>query len=386
MPGGSGERARGWVFTRNKQDNEVNLPPRWEQLPQGATWMFYQKEMAAREHYQGAIYFRQPLRLQTVVARLGGGGVHVEVMHGTPQDQVEYCGKEQTRVDGPWELGERPAQGRRNDLEAAAETARVSGIKRVAQDHPTTFIKYAKGLREYAFIMQELAIPNMRDVSVHWLWGDTGGGKSWAARQFNQGASYFAVNDEEKIWFDGYDGEEVLIIEEFKGYYPINKLHVLLDIYKCRAEVKGAHSWAQWNTVFVTSREHPQTYYSAVENPWDVSGRHPSELQRRITSIHHVTGNHNAGTAQWDTAPPGLDTVPSIPLHPQTVGEQIAEEPESADGWATAPTAAVDLTNDDDIQDAQLANDDEFERLLDEIQTREYCQMMGIPYSPGMVL
>lgn len=79
---------------------------------------------------------------------------HVEIARGSPESCRDYCMKEDTREpgeeSGPWERGEfgRGGQGKRNDLADACNTLRTHGIKRVAEEHPTTYVKFHRGLKE----------------------------------------------------------------------------------------------------------------------------------------------------------------------------------------------------------------------------------------------
>lgn len=64
-------------------------------------------------------------------------------------------------MSGPWERGswEEGGQGRRNDLSAAIASLKAGGLKRVAEENPTAYVKYSKGLKALA---QELE-PRLTD-------------------------------------------------------------------------------------------------------------------------------------------------------------------------------------------------------------------------------
>ena len=57
--------------------------------------------------------------LKNKFKKAGFNDAHIEMRKGTVQDCVDYCSKEETRVDGPWRGGEinlKDQQGSRSDL------------------------------------------------------------------------------------------------------------------------------------------------------------------------------------------------------------------------------------------------------------------------------
>ena len=57
---------------------------------------------------------------------LGSDRIHLETAQGTKDQNIKYCSKEDTRIDGPWEFGDREThQGTRTDLNAVAEDVKA---------------------------------------------------------------------------------------------------------------------------------------------------------------------------------------------------------------------------------------------------------------------
>ncbi len=137
-----------WCFTINNPDDTLveDDPNNWD----GYTYVTWQKEDAGTPHYQGYVEYAKPKRLSAM--KKISNRAHWEPRFGTQQEAITYCTKEETRVDGPWELGTKsiPSQGKRNDLEAACETAQKEGIAAVRTQHPVQFAKYNKGLEKLA--------------------------------------------------------------------------------------------------------------------------------------------------------------------------------------------------------------------------------------------
>jgi hypothetical protein len=53
--------------------------------------------------------------------------------------------------------------------------------------------------------------------------------------------------------FDGYAGEEVLLLDDFRSSIIFNDLLRVLDRYPLRVNVKGSHSWACWTKVVISA-------------------------------------------------------------------------------------------------------------------------------------
>lgn len=158
------QQARHWIFVQNGLDacdwynvDDNNLP-----LLRDERYVVWQLEQGAtgNVHYQGYVEFDRPKRLGAVKSMLPTA--HWEPRKGTRDQARDYCMKGDRpdgslRLDGPWTRGawEDGGQGKRNDLAEAVQALRSGGIKRVAQEHPTAFVKFARGLRDLEETLRE---------------------------------------------------------------------------------------------------------------------------------------------------------------------------------------------------------------------------------------
>ncbi len=70
-----------------------------------------------------------------------------------------------------------------------------------------------------------------------WLWGASGTGKSHDARhKYATGTTYLKPQSK---WFDGYNGEETIILDDLDEAYLGHYLKIWMDHYSCTGEVKG---------------------------------------------------------------------------------------------------------------------------------------------------
>lgn len=232
----------------------------------------YGKEVSdsGTPHLQGYIIFDQSLRFNKVKEVLGATRIHLEVKKGSPQQASDYCKKsDQT----PFQSGLLSYTGKRTDLHSVAD-AIMDGksLKEVAEEYPTTFIKYARGIASYKFVLFSPA--EWRDLTVTVLWGPTGTGKTKKAVTVD---SVFILTDK---WFCGYNGEKRLVIDEFYGWLPWCSLLRICDGYKYQCETKGGKVWAEWTEVVITSNKPPKFWYKCQH---DISA-----LLRRITTIEKM--------------------------------------------------------------------------------------------------
>jgi len=248
-------------------------------------YLVYQKESGEEkktEHYQGYVRFTSNKRL-TGCKKIHSTA-HWEIAKGSPEQNKVYCTKEETRIDGPWEFGTFPVQGKRSDLDSVVETIRNSKrpLADVIEEHPVQFIKYSRGIEKVANYYLEKATREFRNITVDVYWGDTGTGKTRKAVEENPD-NYILRNLSKDLWFDGYTGQSVLIIDEFKNWITLTYLLALLDGYQCQLPVKGSMTYAQWTKVIITSNLPVDGWYP------NIADEHKEALERRITNKTHFT-------------------------------------------------------------------------------------------------
>lgn len=79
------------------------------------------------EHIQLYVHWSAPKALSAM--KQLDSGAHWEVC-ASPAQALEYCMKEETRVDGPWEFGTKPVVGRPKLIGEDALKMSVEEIKR----------------------------------------------------------------------------------------------------------------------------------------------------------------------------------------------------------------------------------------------------------------
>jgi len=264
-------------------------------------------------HWQGYVEFKGPKSLTAAKKIMNDNTMHFEVRRGSQDQAIAYCKK-----DNKWiEHGERARQGRRTDLDEVIKECKT--VDEVMDKYPQTYCSYRQGLKDIYARRVEQNIPNIRPIEVVVYWGVTGSGKTYKAVTENPDHyRLMHTKASDRINFDGYTGQPVLIIDEFYGQIDYPYFLQLLDQYKLQLHVKGSTTWAQWNKVIITSNEHPHTWYKDQHNI--------DAMMRRIKTIVNFDKQYQERTDNEESEEKalGLGTkhvlasnpdAPTSPLH-----------------------------------------------------------------------
>lgn len=202
-----------------------------------------------------------------------------------PDQSVQYCKK-----DGEYfEIGEwtKSNQGQRTDLEAAKRTLDGGASLKEFQDaHFKEWCKYGRNIEGY---MKTHSKKRQHDdeVQVHWYWGDAGTGKTYRVHQlenaFEEPERLWIAIDNTFKWFDGYDGHEAVLFDDFDRIDPdyLSVFKKCLDRYNYRVQVKGG------STVWIPKR----IYFTSNRDLEDVINElpecHRQAIRRRFAKVEH---------------------------------------------------------------------------------------------------
>jgi len=95
------------------------------------------------------------------------------------------------------------------------------------------------------------------EVKVYWYWGETGAGKSYRAEQEADEDGRRLYRQNGSSWWDGYDGDELVIIDDLDEATKFRDLLKILDIYNVLVPTKGSHTWLKAERIWVTASFHP---------------------------------------------------------------------------------------------------------------------------------
>lgn len=239
-------------------------------------------ERSHRPHYQVFVWINDPWSRNQVVGYFEGLGSWFAIQGNCSKiwEKIDYCRKDRGRIDGPWSWGSPPAQGSRSDLSRVAamvQEGRSEG--EIAETYCSAFIQYHNGVRKAIELRDK---PAAVDKTVWVLWGRTGTGKSHRAHAKFPAAYWL----EEWQWWDGYRGEEAVIIDDFDpSVVPFRQFLRRVDRYPGRNPRKGSYVARAYKHVVITTNEAPQDWV------WkDVPTFAQQEaIERRLTHVIHVS-------------------------------------------------------------------------------------------------
>lgn len=252
-------RSRAWCFTLNNYTEEDEQSVR--AVP--CRYLIYGRETgeSGTPHLQGYIYFKCTRTLSAVKRDLPRA--HLEAAVGTTLQNITYCSKQ----GDVYEKGERPAtQEEKGKTGGEAQIARYESARAAARRGDFDSIPADLWARHDKHYHREYARARRQPVAANhetrhiWVYGEPGTGKSLGARRACD-AVYdgFYLKDPKTVWWDGYDDEKAVIIDDFDKYQVAmaGDMKRWLDIYPFQAQVKGDMKVIRPETILVTSNYMP---------------------------------------------------------------------------------------------------------------------------------
>lgn len=277
-----------YIFTYNNYTNEGEESLKnW--LALHAKYAVFGHEIApstGTPHLQGYLSLRKKMRMTTIHGKLREINVNLslQVARGSANENRVYCTK--ADKDNMYECGDiNQCSSSRSDLREVAENVKKGKrIDEIFEDNGSTFIQYHAGIKAAVALVEKKICPKVREVTVSVYCGRAGTGKSHTAVEIcnSLNIEYYIANSPQGglVWWDLYEREQAIIIDDFKGWIKPHDLFRILDKWQFRLPVRGAVRYAFYTHVFITSNYHPTEWYSAEV----VFER--EALMRRLHNIH----------------------------------------------------------------------------------------------------
>lgn len=310
------EQVRSWFLTVNAHEKDGvpsisadQVESAFREIDPDAEWVF-QLERGSEGGAQGYLHYQATLLLSRSKPRRRQDVVRVLKARGIPDAHLEktrrvgaatrYCSKDETRQAGPWWSSE-------NFHESSIRKSKASGSGAVgdrmlladAVDAGMTPQEIALDdqLRllltpgNWSFVEKIWAAQKAkrwssedREVEVTYVWGPTGVGKTRSVREAVPPEKLYAATLSTRDPFGKYAFEPVLLLDEFRGDFPISQLLQLLDRYPVQLDRRYENAWAAWIKVYICSNWPLEDLYR------DCPAADRAALRRRINKIIHMEG------------------------------------------------------------------------------------------------
>lgn len=249
-------RSRSWCFTLNNyvESDEEAL----KALGSTTKYLIYGREKgeSGTPHLQGYVTFKAAKSLRSAKKAINSK-CHVAPAKGNAHQNFTYCSKE-----GDFEeFGVRPSAGKRSDLTAALSLIKDgTSVLDMFELAPGPMCRYPKSMQLYRSEILKSTQDRYSKVTVEVYVGPTGSGKTRSAYD-NYPSLYSLSYHGGQLWFDGYSGEETLLIDNFDGEIKYKSFLRLLDGYCTQLPVKGGYTYKAWKRVIITSTHSPEQWY-----------------------------------------------------------------------------------------------------------------------------
>lgn len=273
--------ARHWVFTL-QDDGEFKEEFKEIKVPDPVRYFIAQRERgeSGNYHWQGYIELSRPVRLAGMKKMLPGA--HFEARRGSREQARDYCKKLETAVPGsvPVELGSFSTEpGKRNDLKALYDDiATGDDFADIQARHIAAYARHFRWADRVRLNLTRRRSRNQKSqpLLILTLWGETGSGKTRQVYETEPDIYVVDAGTSQTLWWDGYDGQEAILFDDFYGGIKHHLLLQLTDRYQMSLQIKGGYTFKAWTRVYFTSNRHPKDWYRD-ESTWPA-------LERRLTT------------------------------------------------------------------------------------------------------
>lgn len=217
---------------------------------------------------------------------------HIEKCRGSPEENVGYCGKdEDIRMWGKMSKG----QGHRSDLDSIKDDLKEGAdLYEIMDNYTSNFIRYYGGIMKMKSLIDKKQRRVWRDIEVTSLTGKAGEGKSSHVYKKHGYENVFTIDQKmmKTDFWGSYDGEKVLLIDDFNGWIQYAYLLRILDGHPLHINIKNGNTFANWDKVYITSNVKPGEWYS----------RPGENLRRRFHKCLEVRQGNTINLSQpWES-------------------------------------------------------------------------------------
>ncbi len=289
-------RRRSWVGTWNnpsmsdEEFKEYFEKQCYDEVVQYAVFQREKGEETGTIHFQFFVNFKTPQYFKKIKEKLLPYGCHFKPMISTATRCRDYCTKVDTRVSGPYEIGEFEEERQRSDLLRAIKMI-DEGVPYniVSKIFPSQCLMYEHQLKSReADNLRENFSEQCRNVETTYIYGKGGVGKTSSIYKRHGFSDVFFVSSYEKYLFENYGRKKVIVFDEFNGQIKLPIMNRYLDVYPLDLRGLGKTYPACYDKVYILSNLPLKDLYKNLE---DEDKKSLEPFYRRIHNIIYVDEN-----------------------------------------------------------------------------------------------
>lgn len=249
-------------YTLTLFDSEETLRKLWSSwtMLEPVVFMAGQMEMcptSQRIHLQAYLQLRGKHSIRAMKTLLTTNTVHLERAKGTPQENLLYVSKEESRHASLPSHGTMKKTGHECKQLQTRDLLREIRMGKsemfLAEKYSTKWLCYRRTLLDY----RRLCVQSERHwkTKVIWYWGPTGSGKTRLAHIITHKKAWVA-SDNTGRWFDGYEHHRDVIFDDVDCTEKLDRslLLRLIDRYPMTVPVKGSFvDWVPKRVIFTSN-------------------------------------------------------------------------------------------------------------------------------------
>lgn len=228
--------------------------------PQGVQYIIGQLEEGENTgylHWQLCVAFKEKQSLNGV-KRVFGDSCHAELSRSSAA--LAYVQKDETGIPGTrFELGARPIlRSSKVEWESVWSSAKSGNMDAIPAH--IRLVNY----RTIRSISSDYSRAVGMERICYVFWGKTGSGKS--RRAWEEASMDAYCKDPRTKFWDGYQDEKFVVMDEFRGGIDVSHLLRWLDRYPVRVEIKGSSKPLKAEKIWITSNISPEMWYPLLDS------------------------------------------------------------------------------------------------------------------------
>ena len=278
-------QARRWILTINNPTETDEEMEQYISNLEHIKYAMFQRERGGIEgtvHFQIFVTFSIGKRWKTVKGYFPRA--HIEQAKGSNLQCRDYCSKKDTRVSGPYEIGqfaeERARTNKQGFLQAICSGLSEQEIKEL---YPSLYLDKYNDIAPIFRKKMETEFKNKwRHVEVTYIWGPSRSGKTRFVLDRHDRDDIYRVTLFNNSAFDSYLKEDVLLFDEFDSSFKITDMNNYLDGYYVALPARYGNRFTLYTKAYIISNLPLSKQYM------DVQERKPEIYDAFVKRIHNI--------------------------------------------------------------------------------------------------